>query len=146
MFLLRNNEQFNDIVAYDAENGRWQRLDPESKKEVDSADVSGFFTILSSKYCAIYRSGQEIVACVGDVQIPLSHRVKINVTGNPAKRRLTISQDANVIVNHEYSLDTSNHFEDDPTPFIEDEDFDFGLFMANIAGSQERQEVLKGNA
>jgi len=29
---------------------------------------------------------------------------------------------------------------------IEDEDFDFGLFMANIAGSQERQEVLKGNA
>jgi hypothetical protein len=146
MFLLRNNEQFSDIVTYDADNRSWQRLDYERRQNVVPADIAGFFAILSSKFCAMFRSGQEIIVCVGDVQVPLSHRVKINVTGNPEKRRLTISQDANVIVNHEYCVDTSNQFENDPTPFIEDEDYDFGLFMANIAGSQVRQEVLKGNA
>ena len=146
VILLRNNEQFNDIIVYDVDDRSWQRLDSERQKKVAPADISGFFTILSSEFCAIFRSGQEIVVCVGNVQLPLSHRVKINVTGNPEKRRLTISSDANVMVSHEYSLDVSNRFENDPTPFVDDEDFDFGLFMANIAGSQERQDVLKSNA
>jgi len=32
----------------------------------------------------------------------------------------------------------------DPTPFIEDEDFDFGLFVRNISRSSERRKVLLG--
>jgi hypothetical protein len=32
--------------------------------------------------------------------------------------------------------------EDDPTPFAEAEDFDFGLFIANVANDAERRSAI----
>ena len=43
-------------------------------------------------------------------------------------------------VNLSYFLGRLNPFENDPTPRIEDEDFD--LFLANTAGSHERRNFF----
>lgn len=34
-------------------------------------------------------------------------------------------------------------FENDPTPFVEDEDFDFSLFLQNVLGNHSRLDLLK---
>ncbi len=31
---------------------------------------------------------------------------------------------------------------DDPTPFVDEEDFDFGLFLSNVAKDESRQRRL----
>ena len=46
-----------------------------------------------------------------------------------------ISKGGNAVVRCRYALDTSIRFPNDPTPQIEDEDFDFGLFICNVEGN-----------
>jgi hypothetical protein len=45
----------------------------------------------------------------------------------------------------EYELLNDGPIPGDLTPFIDDEDFDFGLFVSNISKDQDRREVLLGN-
>ena len=105
MFLLRNNEQFNDIATYDAHNRSWRRLDSESRKEVVPADISGFFTILSSEIlCDFSLRTRDNRVRRRMFKFHFRIESKLAWRSNPNKRRLTISlQDAKVIVNHEYS-------------------------------------------
>jgi hypothetical protein len=34
---------------------------------------------------------------------------------------------------------------EDPTPFVEDEDFDFGLFVHNVTNSARRRAIYRAN-
>lgn len=140
---LRNYDAFNDIISYDEASGNWHRITAEQKNVLSSHDISGFFAMLSSKFCGIYSLGRDIFICVGDLRVALNEKIKITVIGSPEKRHLTILDDGKIIGSHIYSVDTANQFENDPTPFIEDEDFDFGLLIANISESTGRQEVFK---
>jgi|688.fasta_scaffold231290_2 hypothetical protein len=145
MFLLRNSEIYQDIVAFDLTDGTWQRVDLEMQNKLGPRGLSGFFALLSSNFCAIFRSGQEIMMCVGGVRISLSKDVKISVSGNRDQRRLVVSKKGEMVVAQVYSLDNWGKIKGDPTPFVEEEDFDFGLLIANIAGSPERQQVFIEN-
>jgi hypothetical protein len=144
VFFLRNYEIYQDIVAFDLTDGTWQRVDSEMQNKLGPRDLSGFFALLSSNFCAIFRSGQEIMMCVGGVRIALSKDVKISVSGNRGQRRLVVSKKGEMVVAQAYSLDNWK-IKGDLTPFVEEEDFDFGLLIANIAGSPERQQVFIEN-
>jgi hypothetical protein len=56
-----------------------------------------------------------------------------------------VSKKGEMVVAQVYSLDNWGKIKGDPTPFVEEEDFDFGLLIANIAGSPERQQVFIEN-
>lgn len=44
-----------------------------------------------------------------------------------------------------YSISDSPRFSEDPTAFVEDEDFDFGLFIANLTSSARRRRIALDN-
>lgn len=143
MIFLRNYEIHKEVIAFDPRDVHWRKVDTDRLKELAPGNISGYYSILSSKFCAIFKSGHEIILRVGEVQVPLVDDLTVAVTGTQDRRELVITECRKVLVSHEYSLDPSIQFENDPTPFVEEEDFDFGLFLANIAGSKERQEVFK---
>ena len=74
---LRNYAAFNDIISYDEASGNWHRITAEQKNVLSSHDISGFFAMLSSKFCGIYSLGRDIFICVGDLRVALNEKIKI---------------------------------------------------------------------
>ena len=68
----------------------------------------------------------------------------IEVAGKPSDRILKILKNNKLLYEIHYSLDGEKIIDGDPTPFIEEEDFDFGLFMSNISSDKNRKNILLG--
>jgi hypothetical protein len=76
----------------------------------------------------------------------LAEGVLVEVTGAPRSRKLVVRRAGQVVASHTYSLDRPQQLMDDPTPFVDEEDVDFGLFVVNVSQSEERKAVLLGLA
>lgn len=82
---------------------------------------------------------------VGSQCVPLKDDVEITVDElTAADRILTITKAGRTIATLRYAIDLTQKFDFDLTPGVEDEDFDFGLFVYNIHKSDERQRILLG--
>ena len=57
------------------------------------------------------------------------------------KRRIVIQEHERIVFDTDYD-EIEVTFENDPTPMIEDEDFDFGLFLESISNNRVRQKLL----
>jgi len=97
-------------------------------------DGKTFFALIRYKGSLFVRIGQSV--------IELSDKITIKVTGASPDRVLTIIEDGHPIQSSMYSVKQNLTFENDPTPFVDDEDFDFGLFLANVSVSASKKKVL----
>lgn len=141
MVWLQSNERFNDLVELDDKSGKWRAT---TRSEVVPARIDGFYSILSNAFCALFRSGNHLYVRIGNQTVKLAGDVEISVTGPPEHRVLSLKANE-TRVSHTYAL-SSVSIDGDVTPFVEDEDFDFGVFLANIASNPERQAILRGEA
>ena len=141
MVLLRSNERFNDVVELDEGSGVWRKT---TRLENVPSKTDGFYSILSEVFFALFRSGNQLYVRIGDTQIELTEDVKVTVSGPPENRLITLIANGTRI-SHTYSLSSAS-IAGDITPFVEDEDSDFGLFLSNIVGSPERQAILRSRA
>ena len=94
----------------------------------------------------VFRTNGELFVRIGETQVRLSKDIEITVDGPPEKRCLSLMAGGMQVARHIYSLESRRPTEDDPTPFIDEEDFDLGLWLSNIASNPNRQAVLKGEA
>lgn len=145
MIWLQCNECFNDVAEFDETAGTWRIIKRTSEGNDIPSRTDGFYSILSSVFCALYHSSGELFVQMGDVKVKLSNNVEIAVNGPPGKRCLSLMVSGHEFAKHEYAL-ISQRIEGDPTAFVEDEDFDFGVFLSNIARTPKRQSILKGEA
>jgi len=143
MLWLQSNECFNDVAEVDETAGVWRIQSRASEGGDIPSSTDGFYSMLSGVFCALYRSSGELVVQMGDVKVKLSNNVEIAVNGPPGKRCLSLGVSGREVAKHEYAL-ISQRIEGDPTAFAEDEDFDFGVFLSNIARNPKRQSILKG--
>ena len=145
MVWLQSNDNFDSIGELDTVTGK---LTVRSRAELDPLpETAGFFAMLQGTVVALYREGTELFVRIDDHAFPLAEDVVAEVSGGRWRpRKLVVRQAGKVVASHKYRLDRSEQFADDPTPFVEDEDFDFGLFVANVSQSEERKAVLLGLA
>ncbi len=77
---------------------------------------------------------------VGNETVPLRSSQKVSLRGEDL-RHLAIEEDGNVILRHAYQnpIDPPMDFD---LGMAEEEDFDLGLYVANVAASRERANLL----
>lgn len=141
MVWLRSNERFNDVVELDENSGEWRA---PTRSEVVPSQTDGYYSILSNAFCAVFRSENQLYVRIGDKTVELTGDVEISVHGPPENRVISLKA-GGTRVSHSYALSSAS-IDGDVTPFVEDEDFDFGVFLANIASNPERQAILRGEA
>ena len=144
MLWLQSSEKFEELAEFNHKTGDyrvWFRSAPEF--EAPEA-TEGFFAFLSSTFVALYRVGGELFLWVGSEVVHMADDVYVSVGGRAENRVLSVQKGGQKIISFKYSLDLSDRISEDPTPFIDDEDFDFGLFVANISQSEERKKILRG--
>ncbi len=146
MLWLQDNEKYDKLMLLAPDSGQ---LTPQSRHLLGSeapTQVDGFFAFLGGVLVALYRCRGELVLRVDHVNIPLADNIVVEVDGPSSRRVLSVLRDGHEIVQRVYAIDESLKFPEDPTSFLDDEDFDFGLYVANISQNRKRKGVMFGRA
>lgn len=102
---------------------------------------AGFYHQVEHGAFGFFYTKSEWYFFVGFVVHKLSEIVGIKrLYGHLGGARLRIGLESGNTLEVEYS--TTEKIENDPTPFIDDEDFDFGLFFENTTSNQERLDRI----
>lgn len=141
MLWLRSNRSFGRLLEFDPVNGKSRELLASELGENVPKKVSGFFDFLNGTLTAIYAFAGRLFLRIGDITIPIEEGITVIASGDASNRSLRVKQRGNELSSINYSIVDAPKFADDPTAFIENEDFDFGLFIANVASSADRRSV-----
>lgn len=137
---LRSSSVYKKLADYDLSTKKYRIVSLDDLPDSVQIRISGSFEILSSTFLAFYSAKRQVFLHVGEECFPVTDDVIATVSGPSEKRVLTIQRSGKEIAKINYALDPSRVFENDPTPFIEPEDFDYGLFLANVTGNAERKK------
>ncbi len=115
-----------------------------------SIHFSGFYSNISKRPIVLFRENTTLYLVIDSQTFPFdpltisSYTIKKTVGDHHQIfwiRHLTIRLHDRVIMDTDYD-DICPTFEPDFTPFIEPEDFDFGLFLENLSKDKNRQSQL----
>ncbi|MEN1679865.1 MAG: hypothetical protein AAGJ46_09740 [Planctomycetota bacterium] len=142
---LQNNEKYDRVASLDPASGVFGEHSRSALDQESPVKTDGIYSILSGAMAAVFAWDDAVFVCLGTSTAKLSGETKVSVDGPPSSRKLSIEDGNGIVAQHQYSLEPSQlPIPGDTTPFVEDEDFDFGLLMSNIASSDQRQAVLLG--
>jgi hypothetical protein len=117
------------------------REDPDAKSLL-SAPLVGHFAQLGRRLAMFFRWHDHLHLRLGEVDFDVDELGAVaswSVVG--ARRRLEVVDGSGaVVVSLDYEIaDQPVPVSDDITPFVEDEDFDFGQFVTRVLGDSERR-------
>ena len=144
MLWLQSNEQYDALAEYEPAQGTYTLVSKASLGDQASEETEGHFALLSKVFVALYQTDHVLFLRIGERVISLADDIRIKVTGDADARQFIVTKNQDRILEFRYALTIPESIEEDLTPFTEDEDENFGLFVANIANNDQRKRVLLG--
>jgi len=140
---LQSFDNYNVVCRYNYET---KEIEKCSKSELMDKTIKfdGMFSEIGVNLFLMIKDRGSLIFIVNKNVINVTDDVLIEVTGKPSDRILKILKNNKLLYEIHYSLDGEKIIDGDPTPFIEEEDFDFGLFMSNISSDKNRKNILLG--
>lgn len=148
MIWVQSKDEFDCVAQFDPATGVLGKHSRAALGVVAPTwpEIAGSFSEVKNGAFVLYRyRGQIFLRAFGNVY-ELDNQTVVNVCGTGFKRRMSIQTMGCCVLDMEYELVSRNAISCDPTPFVEDEDFDFGLFVSNMSKSRERREVMLGKS
>ena len=108
-------------------------------KGAEEDKVNGFYDVVDGMMLAICGVAGRLFIIYGNDMFELSGSSRVDISGSGLRRKLHFAFDGGVSVEVPYSVREDMIIENDPTPMIDDEDFDFGLFISNVCSDVERR-------
>lgn len=131
------------IVVEDfLKRGVLSALDPstgqlsEAPADAEPAQAKGAYMTLGRQLAILYADGGTLVLRVGE-EIARLDDAKVELSGE-GLRTLTVERDGEAVLAHQYPNPVNPPMEYDPT-LAEEEDFDLGLFVANVVSEDKRR-------
>ena len=140
VLFLRDFDSYNRCAIMPDFGSKIEMLDFAQGRP--SADCRGSFWIQGQTFFAFACIDGKLYVRIGDVVFELSENVTIDTHGTPPNRTLVVVRDGVPYLSMPYLLGGEGGGSSDETPFVEDEDFDFGLLLSNISHSEERKKII----
>lgn len=143
---IQSKDEFDCVAQFDPGTGT---LKKHSRTKLEQyapqwSELAGSFSEAKNTVFVLYRNDDRIVFRTNSDEFVLDGRTIVNVIGKGRRKRMCIEKNGVSILEFEYEIVRSDTIADDSTPFADDEDFDFGLFVSNISKSTKRRDVLLG--
>ena len=121
---------------FDPQTGALQRLATDGEHR----DAKGVAMRLGDVPVVFYAQSGKLALRIGDDTVALRPNLKVSVSGEDL-RHLAVEENGNSILRHAYQnpIDPPMDFD---LGLAEEEDFDLGLFVANVVASRERASLL----
>lgn len=137
--LLQSHRSFDTAVNYDPTTGRFDPFSRRAEPNRVAGQLSGVFDHIGGKRVLLYRLGDGLYLEIDGQRLHLETHVVVVQAVNGC-RLLQVLSDGRSVIEMTYDpplLDPPLSL--DPTAFIEEEDFDFGLFLHNVSHDRSRQ-------
>jgi hypothetical protein len=130
---VQSQDRFDEVVKLNSPDGVLEVLSKRAHAEELPARPCGLFSNLGGQFVALFQQEGVLWLRVG----VLAYRIEDDFTAEwhelPDLNSLTIKRRDASVVTIRYKPPVINPpLESDPTPFVEREQFDFGLFVHNV--------------
>ena len=136
--------RYYDAAGIEAEfnpSGAYLRLRPSADFRRLVSEAEGVFTVLGGTVLVLLTTPAGATLFVGQRSSPLQD-VSVAVSGGEHERVLEIHWPTGDVDRIKYTV--TGWIESDPTPGVDREDFDFGLFLRNVRYDLARQQRMCG--
>lgn len=141
--LVQSHDKHSEVAEFDPESGRLRRVEHDDAGTLLDQPLRGHFADLEGVEAILYRCGEQLSLRVAGKEAPATaETVRWAPDGSHAV--LSIVEAGHVVASARYHRgpSTGPSLADDPTPFVEAEDWDFGLFVRNVIGDAERARSI----
>jgi hypothetical protein len=147
MIWLYSHNEYDYLGRFDPNTGHLKKtsLKGLGSEAPDITEFAGSFPEVKGGLFVLYRHRGQVIFWAFGNEFVLDGQTIVDVDGSGRNRCLSIKTMGKSVSELEYELLNDGPIPGDLTPFIDDEDFDFGLFVSNISKDQDRREVLLGN-
>jgi hypothetical protein len=136
--LVQYHDRFDVVAEFNPSSGQ---LRVQSRPPgLSPAGTEGWFSILAGITVVFYRQTNHLWLRVGERVFDLDGGASVSWSsaGGVAVFRAEDSS-GEVVVRYR----AGPNLAEDPTPFVEDEDWDLGLYVANVVSDEERSELVR---
>jgi hypothetical protein len=137
MIWLRAKEHYDCIAKFDPDSNILTKIYQEGFE----SNTNGTFLEMKEGLFLLYRYNEKLYFQVNDKVFLLDENTVINVAGERPTKILKVLKNEMIEYETKYTP-TSSPIEDDLTPFVDEEDFDFGLFASNVSKNPKRKEII----
>lgn len=141
--ILQSNDYFDQLAELDPGTGIYRLLSRKQNPELTARPPVGGYSMVDGTMLSLYRIEGVLYLRVGDREFKLTDDVTSTLTREDNNGVFRLVQDGNVLLIFKYRLPVPEvSLSLDPTPFIEEEDFDFLLFVHNVLTETGRRHGI----
>jgi hypothetical protein len=138
--ILQSHDRYNDIAIFDPESGAFAIYQKSASPLNVTRPIEGHFVEIHGDTVMFYRVQDQLHLRINELDFPLSESMFVHIQTGDTYNTLIILRDNNEIFAWKYHRPRiTPPLELDPTPFVDEEDFDFGLYIQNVTIDQNRR-------
>lgn len=140
---IESFDRFDAVATFDPSTGRLVESSRAAFRE-GHGPPSGHYARLAGTLAVLYRDGGVLHLRLGDYDGAIeSRRARVRWSHDHGVSSLTVIEHGATVAEVEYRPGPLS-VAGDPTPFVESEDWDFGLFVRNVLADGGRSERIYG--
>jgi len=144
--ILACQDIFDQLAELDLRDSSVRFLSRKQHPEL-SASVAGSFSIVNEMMVSLYRVHGGLYFRVGDQVFQVTDDTTSTLETDGKNRRFRLLERENILVDLTYlTPELEIPLSIDPTPFVEEEDFDFLLFVHNVLTQPGRRNGVSNQA
>jgi hypothetical protein len=144
--ILKRHTVFDTLAEFDPGLGTFSTFSRAGEPGRAAVQLSGAFDYLGDKCVLLFRLAGVLYVQVDNQPITLADHT-IEVRSIDGHRVLRVLSDGEAVTELTYDPPIIEPpLSEDPTPFVEEEHFDFGLFLAHLSEDRGRQARVYGGS
>ena len=130
--ILQSHASFDQLAALDPSLPSVQFLSRKHHPEL-TASIAGSFALINEMMVSLYRIHGVLYFRIADQEFEVTDEISSTLETDGNNRKFRLLNRENVLVDLTYPIPESEiPLSIDPTPFVEQEDFEFLLFVHNV--------------
>lgn len=146
--LVHSHDRFAGVGDFDPTSGTLVEFErDQAPSDLLEAPLGGHSADLNGVRAIIFRDGNTLRLNVGNQSWQLDDEIRLEWASSEGTSTFRVRRGGAVLCAVEYGDGPipGLAIEDDPTPMVEREDFDFGLFVRNVLADPERMVGMYEN-
>lgn len=136
---LQSKTAYSQLLRLSPLDGTfWQAF--RSERDGEAGDkINGVFVMCDGVLAALYAFDGALVLRLGNETIPVVEGIRIKVERKPKSATMVVLREDRPVAALPYVVAEHLRVQDDPTPFVDEEDYDFGLYVKNLLSDVQRR-------
>lgn len=145
--ILQSQDRFDEIAVLNLSTGETNFVSKSKHPELASQPTSGWYSVVDNVMCRLYRKEGVLFLGVGKQTFKLLDDVGSRLIRGQDSSTFQLISNGDLLFSFKYNLPKLDvPLKNDPTPFIEEEDFDFLLFVDNVLKDKARRQRIYDQA